>query len=450
MPNDYQQLMRALGEDTADELEDAHEIEQEISSPGRWLEGILLLLGALGVQRLASLAPDTVEGVYSGFFYHYAGRFISIINQPFKFSLAELSLFILLIALLVWLFFLLRKAWDGYLTPLEVTIYLFYRAIWTGGIVMALFLVLWGFNYQRRPLAANLNLQGRETRPGELEAICSLVVNRANASYEAARAKQDWTTEAGLAMPHERLYKLLEESYQSLDILGSAKEGGFGNPKPLLLSPWLSRLGISGIYSPFTGEANYNEESPACDLPYVVAHEKAHQRGFAREDEANFIGFLACVNSTDPFVRYSGYLQAMPRVMNVLATTNQEQYRLLAARINPGARGDLQARAAFWQQREDPVLGAIARKSNDTFLRANRVRSGIANYDEVTALIINYFINYPNGGRERLLAPEAQEARRQVAPSPESTERPLASPSPAAAAATQPEKRRDDTGGYIP
>src|SRR6185436_4868565 len=217
MPNDYQQLMRALDESASGELEDAQEIEQEISSPGRWLEGILLLLGALGVQRLASLAPDTVESVYSGFFYQYVGKLISIISQPFKFSLAEITLFILLIAFLVWLFFLLRKAWDGYLTPLEVTFYLLYRAIWTGGIVMALFLVLWGFNYQRRPLADNLNLQGRQTRPGELEAICSLVVNRANASYDAARARQELTADAGIAMSRERLYKMLEESYQSLE-----------------------------------------------------------------------------------------------------------------------------------------------------------------------------------------------------------------------------------------
>jgi hypothetical protein len=406
------------------------------------------LLGALGVQRLASLMPDTVEGFYSGFFYPFVGRLVSLIGQPFKFSLAEISLFILAIAFLVWLFFLLRKAWDGYLTPLEVTIYLLYRAIWTGGIVIALFLVLWGFNYERRPLAANLNLQSRETRPGELEAICSLVVNRVNLNYEAARAKQEWSTEAGMAMPRERLYKLLEDSYRNLDILGRAKEGGFGNPKPLLISPWLSRFGISGIYSPFTGEANYNDESPACDLPFVVAHEKAHQRGFAREDEASFVGILACINANDPFVRYSGYLQAMPRVMNVLAKTNEEQYRLLAARISQGARGDLQARAAFWQQREDRVLGAIARKSNDTYLRANRVRSGIANYDEVTALIVNYFISYPNGGRERPAAPDAQEAHRQATPAPERTERPVASPSPTTAA--QPERRRADMGGYIP
>lgn len=448
MPNDYQ-LMRALDEDAADELEDAEEIEQEISSPARWTQAFILLLGALGIQRLASFAPGFIESFYSGFFYQFIGRLVSIINQPFKFSLAEIVLIFLLIVFLIWLLWLFQKAWHGYLTPLDVAAYLLYRAVWVGGIVMVLFLVLWGFNYQRQPLAVNLGLQGRETRPGELEAICSLVVNRMNISYEAARGKQDWSAEAGMPMRREQLYKLLEESYQSLEILGRAKEGGFGNPKPLLLSPWLSHFGISGIYSPFTGEANYNEEAPACDLPFVVAHEKAHQRGFAREDEANFVGFLACVNSTDPFVRYSGYLQAMPRVMNVLATTNDEQYRGLAARIGAGPRSDLQGRAAFWQLREDRVLSAIARKSNDTFLRANRVRSGIANYDEVTALIINYFITYPNGGRERLPAPESPETRRELA---QPVGVPLASPSPspAAEAAAQPEKQRADTGGFIP
>jgi hypothetical protein len=450
MPNDYQQLMRALDQDMAGEIDDVEEIEDEISSPARWTQGILLLLGALGVQRLASWAPGFVEGLYSNFFYQYIGRLISLIGQPFKFSLAEIGLVILLIALVIWLIWLIQKAWNGYLSALDVGAYLLYRVIWVGGTVMILFFVLWGFNYQRQPLAVNLNLPGRETRPGELEAICSLVVNRMNLSYEAARAKQEWSNEAGLPMRREQLYKLLEDSYQSLEMLGRAKDGGFSQPKPLLFSPWLSSLGISGIYSPFTGEANYNEEAPPCDLPYVVAHEKAHQRGFAREDEANFVGFLACVNSPDPFIRYSGYLQAMPRVMNVLATTNEEQYRVLAARIGQGPRSDLQGRAAFWQLREDRVLSAIARRSNDTFLRVNRVRSGIANYDEVTALIINYFITYPTGGRERLPAPAAQEERREIAQPAERTERPLASASPAPEGAAQPEKRREDTGGFIP
>ncbi len=442
MRRDYQK-MRAVDDEAYEELEEAGEIESEISSPSRWLQGIVLLLGAFGVQRLLSFAPELVERVYSRFFFQYIARIIAIVNKPFGFSLAEIGLIVLAILLFIWMLWVAQKAWNGFITPVDLLAYLLYRAIWVGGVGMLLFLVLWGFNYQRQTLAANLSLEGRETRPGELEQICSLMISRLNASYEVARVKQDWANDKGLPLSRKQLYDVLEASYQSLNLPGRASQGGFGPPKPLTLSPLLSRFGISGIYSPFTGEANYNEEAPACDLPYVIAHEKAHQRGFAREDEANFIGFLACVNASDPFVRYSGYLQAMPRVMNVLATTNEDEYRALTARIGAGARVDLQTRAAFWQMRESRVLGEVARKTNNTYLRANRVRSGIANYDEVTALIINYFLTYPNGGRERLLVPDTQAAAVSVGqPRPAGSPQPLTSPSPAAGQA--------DPGGFIP
>lgn len=450
MRKDYQKL-RAADAEAYEELEEADEIEKEISSPGRWSQGIILLLGAFGLQRLVSFAPELVERFYSRFSFPYIGRIIAIFNKPFGFSLAEAGLVVLALLLFVWLLWVAQKVWNGYLRPFDLIAYLLYRAVWAGGAVMLLFLLLWGFNYQRQPLANNLNLEGRQTRPGELEAICALMVSRLNASYEGARTKLDWSNEKGLPLSRQQLYDALETSYQSLTILGRASEGGYGPPKPLTLSPLLSRFGISGIYSPFTGEANYNEEAPACDLPYVIAHEKAHQRGFAREDEANFVGFLACVNATDPFVRYSGYLQAMPRVMGVLATTNEDEYRVLLSRIGQGARADLQSRAAFWQMRESRVLGEVARKTNNTYLKANRVRSGIANYDEVTALIINYFLTYPSGGRERLLlteTPTAGAGTETTASRPPQVTIPpppaqaLASPSPAAG--------QSDPGGFIP
>lgn len=448
MRKDYQK-MRAVDEEAYEELEEAEEIEKEISSPGRWSQGIILLLGAFGLQRLLSFMPELVERFYSSFFFQYIARLIAIANKPFGFSLSEMGLVVILILLFIWLLWVVQKAWNGYISPLDLIAYLLYRAIWAGGAVMLLFLILWGFNYQRQTLATNLKLEGRETRPGELEAICALMISRLNASYDAARVKQDWSNEKGMPLSRKQLYEALEASYQSLSILGRASQGGFGPPKPLTLSPLLSRFGISGIYSPFTGEANYNEEAPACDLPYVIAHEKAHQRGFAREDEANFVGFLACVNATDPFVRYSGYLQAMPRVMNVLATTNEDEYRVLLTRIGQGARSDLQSRAAFWHMRESRVLGEVARKTNNTFLKANRVRSGIANYDEVTALIINYFLTYPNGGRERLLLTETPAASTSTGATA-TRPRQLASPQPLTSPSPSPAVKQTDPGGFIP
>lgn len=399
-----------LDEDAA-EVAEAAAIEAAISSPRRWSHGLILLLGALGLQRLAALTPGLVESLYSSFFYQYLIRVLSLFSKPFTYSLAEFGLILLVLALLGWLGWLARKVWKGLLSVFELVIFLVYRAIWVGGGALLLFLVLWGFNYQREVVATNLNLAGRETRPGELEAICNLLITRLNTNYDAAHAGREELPANQLPLSKPQLYEKLEQSYQTLKLLGRTSEGGFGPPKPLLLSAVLSRFGISGIYSPFTGEANYNEESPACDLPYVIAHEKAHQRGFAREDEANFIGLLACLNANDPFIRYSGYLQAMPRVMNVLANVNEEDYRTLATRIGPGPRADLQSRAAFWNLREHRVLGEVARRTNHTYLRANRIRSGIANYDEVTALILNFFIAYPTGLTDQAAPRPATEQR---------------------------------------
>ena len=431
--------MRAVDDDIQEEIEEAEAIEKKINSPRRWSQAIILCLSAFGLQRLASFAPELIERFYSSYLYQMIGRVIAIINKPFAYSLAEIGLVALVITLVIWLLWLAQKTWNGYLSFFDLLTFLIYRGLWASGVLLLLFLLLWGLNYHRQGLANSLNLEGRQTRPGELEEICSLMITQLNSNYEAARLGQAGITDRPAPPSRPALYDSLEKSYQNLNLLGRASQSGLGPPKPLLLSPLLSRLGISGIYSPFTGEANYNDEAPACDLPFVIAHEKAHQRGYAREDEANFIGFLACINASEPFIRYSGYLQAMPRVMNVLATTNEEIYRTLVARIGEGARTDLQGRAAFWRLRENRVLGEVARRTNNTYLRANHVRSGIANYDEVTALILNYFLTYPNGVPVRAVPTVATQAATRATERPVVTSTPTPSPTPAATPAFQTE-----------
>jgi Protein of unknown function (DUF3810) len=393
---DYQ-LARALDEEAFEEVEEAREIEETIGSPRRWTEAVIVFLGALGIQRLASLMPEMVERIYSNFFYYYLARIVSAFNKLVGVSLAEIGLVILIVALLLWLAWLVQKAWNGFINPFELLLYLLYRGLWAGGIGMILFFVLWGFNYQRLPVGESLKIAGTETQPGELESICNQMISRLNENYQLVGVNQNPASESVLPITTSRLYQVIEQSYQRSNLLGNAGQGGFGAPKPLFLSGVLTRLGISGVFSPFTGEANYNQEVPPSDLPFVIAHEKAHQRGWAREDEASFIAFVVCTNSGDPFVRYAGYLQAVPKLMQVLRRTNEPEYNNLKARIADGPRNDLASRAQFWTFRENPILGAAARQTNNTYLRANRVRSGIANYDEVTSLIIGYYQRYPNG-----------------------------------------------------
>jgi hypothetical protein len=255
--------------------------------------------------------------------------------------------------------------------------------------------VLWGLNYQRPALGASLALTSREPELAELESISRRLILEVNRNYDEARGESDWSAQSRSPLDRGEMIRLLEAAYQQEALLGEAARGGFGPPKPVFFSRLMTRLGLSGIFSPFTGEPNYNAEQPDWDLPYTIAHEMAHQRGFAREDEANFIAFLVCRRAVHPYLRYSGYLRSL-RVLSALQPqVAPERYAEIVASLGQGPLRDAQASAEFWRQGRSKRLSRAAERANNTYLQANRVRSGIRNYGEVTALIIGYYLTYP-------------------------------------------------------
>jgi hypothetical protein len=116
----------------------------------------------------------------------------------------------------------------------------------------------------------------------------------------------------------------------------------------------------------------------------------AHQRGYAREDEADFIAFLVCTKSSNPYVRYSGYLGAL-RVLGVLLRVAPERYRDVVSALGDGPRADLRARAQFWARYEGR-LASLGQGVNHVYLKINGVRSGVRNYNEASALIVGYYL----------------------------------------------------------
>jgi hypothetical protein len=90
----------------------------------------------------------------------------------------------------------------------------------------------------------------------------------------------------------------------------------YTNSKRVILSRAMSYTHTLGVYTFFTGEANLNTNAPDYSIPYTMAHELAHQRGIAREDEANFIAFLVCANADDPYIKYCGYMNLCEYVLN--------------------------------------------------------------------------------------------------------------------------------------
>ena len=162
---------------------------------------------------------------------------------------------------------------------------------------------------------------------------------------------------------------------------------GFGPVKPSRVSAALSRLQVSGYYFPWTGEAQINAQMPRTLWPRVGGHERAHQRGFARENEATLVGLVACLRSGDPTTVYSGALGLFVAVDRELARGEPEIRRQSWAALPKRAIEDLRVEADFWKAREG-VVGVVSERVNDTYLKAQGVKSGVGSYGETTRLIL--------------------------------------------------------------
>ena len=160
--------------------------------------------------------------------------------------------------------------------------------------------------------------------------------------------------------------------------------------KYIVLSEPMTYTHISGVYTFFTGEANLNVNYPDYVLPYTAAHEFAHQRGIAREDEANFVAFLVCAASDDEYIRYSGYLNLYEYVANALYSADKEAYSEVRAKLEPAARKEMSAYSAFFDKYRENVVADVSQAVNDTYLQSQGQSAGTMSYSFVVGLAIAY------------------------------------------------------------
>lgn len=180
---------------------------------------------------------------------------------------------------------------------------------------------------------------------------------------------------------------------ESMNRLGEefpSVRGYYPQPKKLLISEILSYQSLSGIYLPFTVEANYNGDMTDYNKPFTACHELSHLRGFMQEQEANFIAFLACVGSERADFQYSGYLSGWVYCMNALYRADYETWQEVRVRLDEAVEPDLEANNAFWDRYEGPV-SETAERINDTYLKVNGQADGVESYDRMVDLIVAYF-----------------------------------------------------------
>jgi hypothetical protein len=210
-----------------------------------------------------------------------------------------------------------------------------------------------------------------------------LIVKQLNALDTVARPNRAMLGRTGV------LQAVAVQAYDSLAITEPQFAYRVRSVKASLFSYPGLYIGFAGYYNPFTGEAQVNILDPAITLPYTACHEMGHQLGYAKENEANFIGFLACRESPDPAVRYSTYLDLYGYAVRELYFRDSALALSLRATLNPGVRQDLRELQRFNRRYSNPLEPVIWR-AYSRYLRANGQPQGVATYSDVTAWLIAF------------------------------------------------------------
>lgn len=350
----------------------------------------LLLLGR---------SPDFVEQVYARWLSPALCRSLAAATGWLSFSLAEICL---LGGTLGAAFLLLRavlRVARRRVHPLSALRVGILRLLRLALLVAVGFYATWGLNYQRALLPQRLGWAAlaapadRAAQVVELQALCATVVQCANAAYVEAFGTDDLgavSTFAGSDLDVDRALDAgLDVVARELG-LEAAFAGSRGRSKrPWLLAPLMSRAHLSGFFFPWTGEANVNPQPLDCDRLHVVAHEKSHQRGIAREDEAEFVGFLAGAHAAHPYLRYAAYSFAQHVLLRELRALDHKQAERVMAERLPGVQRDIKAVGAFWNHNRG-TLTTIAITINDSYLKTHGIPQGVRNYAAAADLLVRY------------------------------------------------------------
>ena len=185
----------------------------------------------------------------------------------------------------------------------------------------------------------------------------------------------------------DKLNSAYDTLYEEYDFLTPLHTG----VKQIALSRALTYTHMSGFYTFFTGEANVNTNYPDYVIVYTTAHEMAHQRGIAREDEANYIAFLACITSDDPYIRYCGYANIIEYIATALAKADPEKYENGVLKFMPTTvKNEYYAFNAFFERYRASTASKVSSAANDTYLKVQGVSEGEESYGLVVDLATVY------------------------------------------------------------
>lgn len=338
--------------------------------------GVSLGVAALLSRWMAAQFPFYTEQFYSRTIFPMIRQLIDVSIAKLPFPTVYLFVVVVLAVIVRLLFD--NKPREGWRSKVR---HLVHSLLNFAGVLLFFFLLLWGYNYQRIPVYQQLSLTPTFLSPDELEeemALTHSVLSNVRKGLTADTLAIEKT------IPYSELEALVRKEMKvALPRLGF---DGRGYPRTKEFYPgFLKKMGIVGIYFPFTGEGYIETGLHDLEKPFTVAHEMAHSFGITNEGEANFISWVVGMQSKEVLLQYAAQLQLFRYQMSELSRRDPQAYKAFIANLDTGIKNDIIA--IMLKARETPPLFFnLSRKSNDLYLKSQGIRAGVQSYAQLPAL----------------------------------------------------------------
>lgn len=312
-------------------------------------------------------------------------RALAALNSHLPFSVAEALIGLAAAAVIAYIIYIVISMLrgGGRLKRLYAAVI---NLLAAGLAVYAGFCMLWGVYYYGDDFMTRSALENENISVEQLEAVTRYFAERSNEYAEQVPRDEDGNYIADRAAILARSDKVYENIERELPCLA----GPAVRAKGVYFSRLMSYTDFTGFFFPFTAEANVNTDFPPALFASTVAHELAHQRGVAKEQEANFVAVLASLAYGDTEYCYSACLLAYTHLGNALYSADYEAWKSIYLSLSEDVRRDFAANREYWAQFETPVQ-KVSNTVYEGFLYSYDQDMGLKSYGACVDLLVNYF-----------------------------------------------------------
>lgn len=351
----------------------------------RSVSWVILILLFLGI-KLFSFFPDAVEQYYSRGAYPYIALFQRTLFGWIPFSVGDLLYLFLGFLLLRVLYRFIKKIRQKQLESNWWKSALRSILFWSL-LVYVLFNIFWGLNYNRKGIAFQMGIDQDSVSQKDLITVMELLAKKVNTLDSAGRLYRHELADK------KKLFGGAEAAYASLHRQRLWIDYPVASQKPSLFSYLGNYMGYTGYYNPLTGEAQVNTTVPLFIQPFTACHEIGHQLGYAKENEANFAGFLSARASRDPAFQYAVYFEMYSYGRPFLYQADSMQLKRCDSLLQPAVKKDFRDLRAFYKRHENPMEEVID-KLYGKYLMANEQPDGKMTYSKVVLWLVAYYRKY--------------------------------------------------------